>query len=77
MKIKELLKGLNISTEYDDIEITDVTNDSRRVTEGCVFVLGDNRNDSLDSRFSEIGCIRQEEILGVVRCSLFPFGFIE
>ena len=47
------------------------------VPEGCVFVLGDNRNDSLDSRFSEIGCIRQEEILGVVRCSLFPFGFID
>ena len=47
------------------------------VPEGCVFVLGDNRNDSLDSRFSEIGCIRQEEILGKVRCRLFPFGFIE
>ena len=44
------------------------------VPEGCVFVLGDNRNDSLDSRFSEIGFIRQEEIAGIAVFRLLPFG---
>ncbi|MBR6407103.1 MAG: UDP-N-acetylmuramoyl-L-alanyl-D-glutamate--2,6-diaminopimelate ligase [Clostridia bacterium] len=44
MKIKELLKGLNISTEYDDTEVTDITNDSRRVGEGSVFVCIDGTN---------------------------------
>ena len=44
------------------------------VPEGCVFVLGDNRNDSLDSRFSEIGFIRLEELAGKAVFRLFPFG---
>ncbi len=34
------------------------------VDEGCVFVLGDNRMDSQDSRSPAIGMIDQREILG-------------
>ena len=34
------------------------------VEEGCVFVMGDNRNDSWDSRSPEIGMIDCREILG-------------
>lgn len=34
------------------------------VDEGCVFVLGDNRNSSKDSRSIEIGLIDKREILG-------------
>ena len=36
------------------------------VMEGCVFVLGDNRNDSLDSRSIQIGQIDKRELLGKV-----------
>ena len=36
------------------------------VADGCVFVLGDNRNDSLDSRSNDIGQIDKREILGKV-----------
>ena len=34
------------------------------VEEGCIFVMGDNRNESKDSRSLEIGQIDQREILG-------------
>ena len=42
------------------------------VEEGCVFVLGDNRNDSLDSRSHEIGQIDKRELLGKAIFLAFP-----
>lgn len=44
------------------------------VPEGTVFVLGDNRADSLDSRSTEIGCVDERYIVGKVLFRLFPFG---
>lgn len=43
---------------------------------GEYFVLGDNRNDSVDSRFDEIGLIREEKIVGRVVFRLKPFDRI-
>lgn len=42
------------------------------VEEGCVFVMGDNRNNSKDSRSLEIGQVDKREILGKVSLILFP-----
>ena len=42
------------------------------VQEGCVFALGDNRENSTDSRSSEIGMIDEREILGKAMFLLFP-----
>ncbi len=42
------------------------------VDEGCVFVLGDNRGKSLDSRSKEIGLIDCREIIGKAIFLFFP-----
>ena len=49
------------------------------VDEGCVFVLGDNRNDSIDSRASWIGnngMIDTRYILGHAVFRIYPFDRI-
>ncbi len=42
------------------------------VAEGCVFVMGDNRKDSMDSRHPSIGLIDEREILGKAVLLIFP-----
>ena len=42
------------------------------VEEGCLFLMGDNRGDSRDSRAPEIGQIDQREILGQAVYLFFP-----
>ena len=44
------------------------------VPEGKVFVMGDNRNESLDSRSTTVGFIDTRYILGVAEFRFYPFG---
>lgn len=46
------------------------------IPEHKVFVMGDNREESLDSRYEEVGLIDENDIMGKVSIRLFPLNKI-
>ena len=60
-KTRQLSNSISLE-EYDHI-----------IPEGYVFVMGDNREGSLDSRSKEIGIIPVNNIIGKAEWRIMPF----
>ena len=72
--------GTVLQEDYiNDLTLTDFPSGMTyplTVLEDCVFLLGDNRNHSTDSRHASIGCVDTDYILGKVILRILPLGRI-
>lgn len=62
----------NITNDFslEELEGTD------KIPEGYYFVMGDNRRNSLDSRDSRIGLVKEEDIIGKPLFRIWPLNKI-
>lgn len=66
--------GKALDEPYVNEPVHDRENFEGKITvpEGCVFVMGDNRNASTDSRDARLDCVDERYIMGRVYFTLFP-----
>lgn len=70
-----LINGENLTEYYGKEVILDAGRAIEPVTlsDDEYFVMGDNRNNSRDSRYEDVGNIKKSEFIGKVWIKIYPF----
>ena len=66
--------GEAIKEDYIKDVYTAGQEDSIEVPKGQLYVLGDNREVSIDSRYAEVGTVDIDEVTGKAILRVYPFG---
>jgi signal peptidase I len=68
------LNGSPITEDYIKEPFTTGYVEETEIPDGKVFVMGDNRQSSLDSRYDSVGLVATDDIVGMAVFRVFPFN---
>ena len=69
---KQLLDTDTLTQDFTLQSLTDYST----IPEGYLFVLGDNRRNSVDSRYTSVGLVPMEKVLGKANIRFYPLDSI-